>query len=129
MNEVKYLGTWKAGEGRLEVQLTMIGTAGNGLCGLISGGDLSHVGGTAYAVPRPKSSGVGMTADISTICGPGHKDVYCAQPLAKYISISTGETVSLTVGLHVDNASAEDLEQLNINCQTAVENFVRAYSE
>lgn len=127
LKAAEYLGVWKAGEGRLEVQLMMSGTGGKGLCGFISGGESAHVGGTAYAVPRKKSSGEGLTADVSIICGPGHKDVYMAQTLAKLISIPTNEAVSLTAGVHVDKASPEELAQLQSNCITVAEEFVKAY--
>ncbi len=127
MKTAESLGIWRIGEGRLAVELLMAGTGGSGLCGFISGGERAHVGGCAYAVPRDKSSGVGLTADVSTICGPGHKDSDMAQQLAKIISIGTGETVSLTAGLHVENASAQELEKLRQNCIMAAEEFVRAY--
>lgn len=127
MKTAESLGIWSVGEGRLAVELLMAGTGGSGLCGFISGGERAHVGGCAYAVPRRKSSGDGLTADVSTICGPGHKDSDMAQQLAKLISVKTGESVSLTAGIHLDNASIQELEQLQKNCIMAAEEFVRAY--
>lgn len=127
MEAAEYLGVWTAGEGRLKVSLMMSGTGGKGLCGFISGGERAHVGGVAYAVPRAKTSGEGLTADVSAICGAGHKDVYIAQTMVKLICTGTNETVSLTSGVHVDKASAEELAQLQKNCMTAAEEFVKAY--
>lgn len=105
----------------------MCGTGGKGLCGFISGGECAHVGGVAYATPRAKSSGEGLTADVSNICGYAHKDVYMAQALAKIIGVATNETVSLTAGVHVDKATAQELEQLQKNCIMVAEEFVKAY--
>lgn len=115
MQFANFMGTWSAGSGRLAVSASAFGTGGNGLCVMLTGGELAHVGGTAYAVPRMRSDGTGLTADVSTICGSGHKDVYAAASAAKSISIMLNEPVCVTAGIHVEHADAEEIAELNRN--------------
>lgn len=120
MQFAEFLGTWTAGSGKLAVSASAFGTGGNGLCVMLTGGEKAHVGGTAYAVPRMRSDGTGLTADISTICGPGHKDVYAAAAAAKNISIMFNEPVCVTAGIHVDHAGEEEIAELDRNTEEAV---------
>lgn len=117
-----------AGSGPCAVRLTLSTTQGRGLCGFLTGGT-AHVGGVAYAVPRPKSSGEGITADISTICGPGHKDVYAAQTVAKQLCLATGETVCICAGLHLDHASGAQIKEMMENCAQAAGQAAMEYKK
>lgn len=117
-----------AGSGPCQVHLTLSTTQGRGLCGFLTGGT-AHVGGVAYAVPRPKSSGEGLTADVSTICGPGHKDVYAAQTVAKQLCLATGETVCICAGLHLDHASGAQIKEMMDNCAWAARQAAQAYQK
>lgn len=90
---------------------------------------MAHVGGVAYAVPRPKSSGEGLTADLSTICGPGHKDVYAAQAVAKTLCLATNETVCICAGLHLNHASRAQIEEMMDNCAQAAQQAAEAYKK
>jgi len=127
MNKTEYLGCFSASEGRIRIELNMLGTEGRGLCGFLTGGDKSHTGGVVYASPRPKSRGEGLTADVSTICGYGHKDAYAAQGIAKRICTETGESVSITAGIHVDGASDEELMLIGKLVSRTADEFLRAY--
>lgn len=118
----------QAGEGKYKVSLAIHGTEGKGLCGFLRGGTRPHVGGVAFAVPRPRSSGDGMTTDISSICAPGHKDVFAAQKVAERICLGTLETVSICAGIHIDKASDEEVRLLMKACLEAADSFVREYS-
>lgn len=109
------------GESRYRVELRIHETDGNGLCLFVSGGEIPHVGGCALAIPRQKSSGEGWTCDISTLCAPGHKDVILAQRLATTIAVRCLEVVSVTVGLHIENATEEELTLLTNNAMAAAE--------
>ena len=90
---------------------------------------MAHVGGVAYAVPRPKSSGEGLTADLSTICGPGHKDVYAAQTVAKQLCLATNETVCICAGLHLDHARQAQIKEMMDNCTQAAQQAAEAYEK
>lgn len=113
--------------GMFQISLVLHTTKGRGLCGYLSGG-IPHVGGVAYAVPRPRSDGKGITADVSTICGPGHKDVYAAQEVARRICLQTGETVCICAGIHVEHASKSDIDSLMELCLEAADRAVEIYS-
>lgn len=118
-----------AGSGPCAVRLILSTTQGRGLCGFLTGGTTAHVGGVAYAVPRPKSSGEGLTTDISTICGPGHKDVYAAQAVAEKLCLATNETVCICAGIHVDHASRQQIAQMMEFCEQAAQQAVERYRE
>ena len=123
----EYLGNWIFGNGRTAILLSAFGTGGNGLCVMLTGGELAHIGGVAYAAPRNKSNADGITADISTVCGSGHKDVYAAAIAAKKICVSLGETICVTAGIHVDNATPEELERINKNVEAVTDAFIVSY--
>ena len=118
----------KVGSAPCAVRLTLSTTQGRGLCGFLTGGE-AHVGGVAYAVPRPKSSGEGLTADLSTICGPGHKDVYAAQTVAKQLCLATNETVCICAGLYLDHASQAQIKEMMDNCAQAAQQAAEAYKK
>lgn len=118
----------KVGSAPCVVRLTLSTTQGRGLCGFLTGGE-AHVGGVAYAVPRTKSSGEGLTVDLSTICGPGHKDVYAAQTVAKQLCLATNETVCICAGLHLDHASQAQIKEMMDNCAQAAQQAAEAYKK
>ena len=123
----EYLGNWSFGIGRSAISLSAFGTRGHGLCVMLTGGELAHVGGVAYAAPRNKSNGDGITADISTVCGAGHKDVYAAVIAAKKICVSLGETTCVTAGIHLDHATPSELELINKNIEAVTNAFIASY--
>ena len=116
-----------SGKDRCRISLVLHCTAGRGLCGFLTGGT-AHVGAVAYAVPRPKSSGDGITADISSICGPGHKDIYAAQKVAEQICLKVQETVCICAGIHIDHASQDEIQQIMTRCLEAADQAVDQYS-
>lgn len=115
-----------SGNDRCQISLVLHCTAGKGLCGFLTGGT-AHVGAVAYAVPRPKSSGDGMTADISSICGPGHKDIYAAQKVAERICLNVTETVCICAGIHIDHASQDEIKEILKFCLDAADQAVDQY--
>ena len=127
MQKTGYLGLWQYGTGRYQVFLAVYGSGGRGLCAFLYGGERPHTGGAAYAVPRPRSDGQGVTADISTICAPGHKDVRAAEAIAKALCIPTQEDISLTAGIHIDQANQAEIQLLLKNCQAVANQFIQDY--
>lgn len=117
------------GEPPFAVSLEVSQTAGRGICAFVSGGTSPHVGGVAIAVPRPRSDGRGLTCDMSQICIPGHKDVHAAAEAAKMIALATEQVVSVTAGLHVDDATDEQIRQLMTNVSEVVKLFLGDYSK
>jgi len=66
-----------------------------------------------------------LTADISVLCVPGHKDTEAGMKNAKRLATALNETVSLTVGVHVDLADQEEISLLLRNMVEAAEAFIR----
>lgn len=125
-------------EGRLNMESVTVGEApfcvtmnvettdGCGLIVSVLGGTKPHVGGVAVAIPRMKSSGDGLTADVSQLCVPGHKDVYMAAEISKILAVETGQPVAVTAGVHVDTARAEEISQLMENARLAAHSWITA---
>ena len=114
----------EAGQGKHRVFLEVHFTDGRGLCIFLHGGERSHVGGVALAVPRKKSNHDSLTTDTSLICAPGHKDVILAADIAKMIAVASNQIVTVTAGVHVDNAGADSLLLLAANAQLAARTLI-----
>lgn len=116
------------GEGSFAVTLGVEGTAGKGLCAFLFGGDSPHVGGVVLGVPQERLWEEGMTCDISQICLPAHKDVYAGAEVARILAMGTNQPVTVTCGVHVDDAGPDDLVKLLGNCRLAAERWLEANS-
>lgn len=112
------------GEGVHRVELRVARTQGAGLCVFLTGGQLAHVGGVALAIPRLSLTGQGMSCDVSQLCAPGHKDVELAAYAARRISVATGQVVSATAGMHVDDATSQDIGALACHVGEAIDRWL-----
>jgi len=115
-----------AGDGKHHVWLQLWQTE-DGWIGSLTGGEKPHVGGVVLAVPRPSLSGSGSSCDIWPITVPGHLDNEAGMPIAKNLCLKLGVPISLTCGIHIDHASAEDISLVKKNCQTALEEFFKIF--
>ena len=91
------------------------------LCGtdvavIIGGGEKPHIGAVGLASPRPslKDDSI-VSASVSVICVLGHKDDILAREAALFLSSKLNTNIVVSVGLHVDNATREDIEKLKVN--------------
>ena len=116
--------TASAGKDKYMVSIDVNETGGHGLCAFLYGGELAHVGGVAMAAPSPCAATGKPTCDISQLCAPGHKDVIAAAEAAKKLCAATGQTVTVTAGIHIDGASLEDIHILSKNAKEAVDNWI-----
>lgn len=91
------------------------------LCGtdvavIIGGGEKPHVGAVGLASSRPSLKDASMiSASVSVICVLGHKDDMLAREAALFLSSKFNINVVVSVGLHLDNATKEDIEKLKDN--------------
>lgn len=116
-----------AGEGELRVTLDVMATEGQGLACFLYGGTLPHVGGQALASPGPLLHGQQLSrCDLWTATVPGHKDAEAAGAVARKLCIAVGQPVSVAAGVHVDNATSEQVKQLYDNCLAAAEAAIAA---
>ena len=112
------------GEGMTEVVLTAR-NMGEDLLVTLAAGKV-HVGAVALAVPVPRNA-EGVTASVSVMTVPGHRDDIPAHAAALQICKAVARPVSLTAGLHIDNAAQEDINALLQNAQGAVDKFIKIY--
>lgn len=91
---------------------------GNDLAVVIGGGEKQHIGAVAVGVPRPslKEKDV-RSSSASVLCLTGHKEDMLARSAALELSKLLGHTVTVTVGLHIDDASADAIMMLENNFQ------------
>lgn len=112
------------GEGKHHVLLRLWDTS-NGWVGSLTGGEAPHVGGVVLTVPRSSLTGSGNSCDQWLIPVPGHKDLDVAAPLAKQICNHLCVSVSLTAGIHIENATTDDIAKIEANCLEVGREFLR----
>ncbi|MCX8182140.1 MAG: hypothetical protein N3D12_03365 [Candidatus Methanomethyliaceae archaeon] len=101
------------GEGRHRVYLDLI-KVGRDLVIYIGGGEEPHIG----AVSICSQSGEPLTFSL-----PNHKDYIVSHNAAKKIFNETGRKTVVIAGIHVNNASKEDILQLLKNAEECVLKF------
>lgn len=115
------------GTGKHKITLEILTTCGRGITLFITGGDSPHVGAVALAVPSQNAATGETTCDINIITAYGHKDRFLAEKAADRICRKTGEIVSVTAGVHIDDATKNDLQMLIDNTMQATEKFLAHY--
>lgn len=110
-----------AGEGAFAVTIEATETE-EGVSCFVHGGTLPHVGGMALAAPGPVLHGRQLSrADVWTATVPGHKDAEAARGVARRLAIALQQPASVSCGIHVDDATPDDLAQLGRNVDAAVD--------
>jgi len=86
---------------------------GKDLCVAVSGGDREHIGAVALAEPRPslKEKG-GISATVSVLAVTGHKEDELAREVAREMAATLNVRVSVSCGIHVDQAGAEQIQEI-----------------
>ncbi len=85
---------------------------GNDLLVAIYGGDEHHIGGVSVAYPTRSHYRDATTVSVNSITFPGHKDYVVANSTAEKISKSLEKPVVVTVGIHYDAATSEEIAQI-----------------
>ena len=100
---------------------------GDDLTVVIGGGEKQHIGAVAVGVPRPSLKDKNIVS--YRLVAPdrkgrifldrltGHKEDLLARKAALELARMLGHTVTVTVGLHIDDASAEAIAMLEANFQ------------
>ncbi|HIU63678.1 MAG TPA: hypothetical protein IAB06_01375 [Candidatus Avacidaminococcus intestinavium] len=82
----------------------------------IGGGDTPHIGAVSLATPRNSLRKDGsISASASVLCVVGHKDDEFARAASLYLASLFNTNVLVTVGIHIDEATSNDLYRLQIN--------------
>ncbi|MFX0033114.1 MAG: hypothetical protein ACFE8E_11335 [Candidatus Hodarchaeota archaeon] len=95
---------------------------GDGLILTLKGGDAPHIGAVALAIPYKQ------TSSASLLSVYGHKDGEIAKPIAERIAKKLKKTVVVIVGIHLDNATEEDIKKFIDNSNTEVDKFLKKFS-
>jgi len=81
----------------------LIADTGAGLSVTVSGGDRGHIGAVAAKAPGE---------DLLSRQFPSHREGIVADKWARVLSDHFGETVSVSCGVHYDNAAKEQIEEI-----------------
>ncbi|GAB6157788.1 hypothetical protein JCM39194_09880 [Desulfotomaculum varum] len=112
------------GEGRYRVELYATITAEGVVCQLY-GGTKPHVGAMVLSLPRPSLQNPSqISCNSSVLPMLGHKDDEIAKPLAEKLARQLNQPVVLVAGLHIDEATAEEIQLLCCHCRQAVEQLL-----
>jgi len=76
---------------------------------IVGGGERSHVGGVVICEP-------GQPVQILSL--PGHYDMKVLRPLALAACKKYQKKVTVLGGIHIDDASREDIDTVVENCKT-----------
>jgi hypothetical protein len=118
-----------AGIGLHEATAIAVAT-GAGVTVSLTGGQRPHVGAVGLGIPRPGLRDPQATsASSSVLTVTGHRDDALAKPLAEIVASRLGQVSVVVVGLHIDNATSEDIAQMTENARQAVERLLDAFEE
>lgn len=77
------------------------------------GGDEAHIGAVALAVPHPGlRDKEKVDASVSLLAVTGHKEDGLARNVSYTLAISFNCTVSVACGIHLENATLQEIEDV-----------------
>jgi hypothetical protein len=95
----------------------------------IYGGDEHHIGGAAVAYPTPSHYRDATTVSVSTMTLPGHKDYVVANTAAEKICKALETPTIVTVGIHYDKATKEDIDEIVSVVDALVQDAISHYQK
>jgi len=118
------------GERKWKVSLTLIRTTeGKGVIAVLMGGEEPHIGAVAIGIPGPRVHHAEKTrSSTSLFTLSGHMDDRVAVPSATKLAEKLGEPVVVVCGIHINNATTEDINKLITNSEWVVEKAVKAHA-
>ncbi len=103
------------GEGRYTVTLHSHQIGKDRLV-IITGGEEDHIGSATLIEERDH---------LQTIIKKGHQDHIVSEKMAKIIYDTIGDDILVVCGIHIDNASKEEIGILVDNAQACVDRFIK----
>ena len=95
----------------------------------IYGGDEHHIGGVAAAYPTESHYRDATTVSVSTLTLPGHKDYVVANTAAEKICKALEIPTIVTVGIHYDNATGKEIEEIISVVNVLVDKIIAHYQK
>ena len=83
---------------------------GNDILLMILGGDEHHIGGVSVAYPTRSHYRDAVTISLNSLTLPGHKDYVLSNSLAEKVSGALEKVVTVIVGIHMENATKDEIE-------------------
>ena len=115
-----------AGDGKLAVVGSLTLNDGGGVLQLY-GGTSEHVGSVTVSVPRPSLMDRNRTSVTSSVINlPSHKEEMVGRPAAEMLAVALDRPVVCVAGIHVDEATDEDLMLLTKHCEEVVRILMRS---
>lgn len=113
-----------AGAGQLRVNGTAV-RCGKDLTLTVTGGTVPHIGAISLAVYEPERE----SATVSTVTVYSHRDDVLAAKCAKQAAASLACTAAVSVGIHIDNATAAQIEQISRNFHACARQLIKDVSD
>jgi len=98
------------GEGKYKVWL-QCEEMDNDLIYILGGGETPHIGGVVLKIPKK---------EIMIMKLEGHYDLEVLIPIAEAAADKNKKKVVALGGVHIDNASKDDIDQLVSNCKELI---------
>ncbi|HJX23595.1 MAG TPA: hypothetical protein VJ574_04190 [Candidatus Bathyarchaeia archaeon] len=104
--------------------------SGEDLVVIVNGGDKHHVGAIAVGIPRPSLKNPGKTSStVSVFNLTGHKDEAIARDISERMTSSLNRVVVVIAGVHMNDASEQDIEKLLSNSKECTERALKEISK
>ena len=103
-----------AGEGRHTVRLESY-NVGKDMLIVITGGEEDHIGSATLIEAK---------GHLQTMIKKGHQDHVVSEKMANIIYDTIGKDLLVVCGIHIDDASKEEIDILVNNVQTCVNRFL-----
>ncbi|MEM2896750.1 MAG: hypothetical protein QW265_02015 [Candidatus Bathyarchaeia archaeon] len=92
----------------------------------VLGGEKPHVGAVAISIPRPSlKDPKKLSSSTSVLTLLGHKEDELAKPIAELLVKELKRTTVVSIGIHVESASEEDIEKLIENSMKSVKILIK----
>jgi len=120
---IKILKFW-VGKGKHRIHSVAIITA-DGIIVNLAGGERPHVGAVSISIPRRSLKDPSkLSASSSVFTLVGHKDDEIARPFSEKLSKELNQVVVVVAGIHVEQATNNDIKCLILNSMQIAENLV-----
>lgn len=78
----------------------------------VFGGERPHIGSAVMAIARPSLTGEGISVTSSVLNAVGHKDEAVGRLFAEAVAREKNCTAVCSCGIHIDDASPEQLDEI-----------------
>ncbi|KMT22890.1 hypothetical protein [Clostridium cylindrosporum] len=94
----------------------------------IGGGEKYHIGAVGIAIPSSLKGENKRSATTSVLCIQEHKEDEYARYAAKHLATALDCVVTVSIGIHIDDVSKEDIEVLSNNFKEIIDKFEKSLS-